>query len=107
VTPSPRAATAPRCGRRVDPPSIVAIVPDKKADGRPVPQRSRSRAPEPADTGAKLAKEGRLWLLSLVCALGGAIAVWRTGSLAAGVTIFLLCVTVLGGALLWYERRRR
>jgi Flp pilus assembly protein TadB len=91
--------------------SIVAVVPEKKSAGRR-PARPRSprtpRATPPAqDNRAQLAKQGRLWLLSLVCALAGAFTVGATNSLASGVTVFLLCVTVLGGMLLWYERRRR
>ena len=54
-----------------------------------------------------LAKEGRLWLLSLVCATAGAFTVWRTDSLSSGVVVFAICVGVLGSALWAYEKRRR
>jgi hypothetical protein len=59
------------------------------------------------DVRSQLAKEGRLWGMSAVCALGGALAIWRTGSIAYGVVAFLLCLLVFGGALMAYEKRRR
>lgn len=55
---------------------------------------------------AELAKEGRLWLLALVCAIAGAVAVYLTQSLAAGLAVFLPCVLVFGALLWWYERSR-
>lgn len=59
------------------------------------------------DVRAGLAKEGRLWGMSAICALGGALTVWKTGSIAAAVGVFLLCLLVLGGALFAYERRHK
>jgi cyanate permease len=55
----------------------------------------------------QLFKQGRLWLLSLVCALAGATTVALRNSLADGVLVFLSCVAVLGTILWIYERRRR
>lgn len=55
----------------------------------------------------QLAKEGRLWLLSLVCAAAGATGVYLTGSVGVGVLVFLGFLVVLGGLLLGYEKRRR
>ena len=62
---------------------------------------------EDPELRAKLAKEGRLWLLSLACAAPGAAAIWLTGSLAIGVAVFLGCLLIFGGLLLVYEKRRR
>jgi hypothetical protein len=62
---------------------------------------------ESEDVRAKLAKEGRLWGMSALCALGGALTIWRTGSIAYGVLAFLLCLAVFGGALFAYEKRRK
>ena len=58
-------------------------------------------------TRSELARQARLWLLSLVCATIGAATVWRTNSLGTGVLAFLVAVAVLGGALWAYEKRRR
>jgi hypothetical protein len=65
--------------------------------------------PMPADPELrrKLAKEGRLWALALVCAVVGAGTVARTGSVASGVVAFLITVGVLAPLLYVYERRRR
>ena len=66
-----------------------------------------SRRPSPDDRIRRdLAKQGRLWALSLVCASVGAFAVWRTGELLPGIGAFLLTLVVLGSALYAYERRR-
>ncbi len=54
----------------------------------------------------ELAKQGRLWLLAIVCATAGAITIDQTGSLITGVTVFLLCVVPLGTLLVVYEKRR-
>jgi hypothetical protein len=54
-----------------------------------------------------LSKEGRLWLLSLVCAAAGAITVWATDSLGRGVLAFLVSVAILGPLLWLFEKRRR
>ena len=55
----------------------------------------------------ELAKEGRLWLLALVCAVAGAITVSITDSLGPGVLVFLASVVVLGPVLWAYEKHRR
>ena len=55
----------------------------------------------------KLAQQGRLWLLSLICASAGAYTVWSRNSVSAGVVVFLICLAVLGSALWLYEKRRR
>ncbi len=60
-----------------------------------------------SDVRTGLAKEGRLWALSAVCALIGALTVWKTNSLADGIGAFLLSLIVLGGALWAYEKRRK
>ena len=55
-----------------------------------------------------LAKQGRLWALSLlVCASVGAFVVWRTDELLPGIGAFLTALVVLGSGLYAYERRRR
>lgn len=59
------------------------------------------------DVRAGLAKEGRLWGMSALCALGGALTIWKTNSIAYGVVAFLVCLAVFGGALLAYEKRRK
>jgi len=55
----------------------------------------------------ELAQQGRLWLMSVVCALIGSITVWRTGSVSPGVVAFAISLLVLGPLLWTYERRRR
>ena len=55
----------------------------------------------------ELAQQGRLWLLSLVCASVGAYVVWRTDSVYVGIVAFLVTFAVLGPFLWWYERRAR
>ena len=62
---------------------------------------------EDPGTRRQLAKQGRLWLMSLVCATAGAMTIQRTDSLAIGVAVFLGCVVVLGPLLWIYEKRRR
>jgi hypothetical protein len=62
---------------------------------------------EGPETRRQLAKQGRLWLLSLVCAAAGAVTIQRTASLAIGVAVFLGCVVVLGPLLWIYEKKRR
>lgn len=62
---------------------------------------------EDAETRRKIAQQGRLWLLSVICAAAGAITINQTGSLTRGIGVFLICVAVLGGALYLFERRRR
>ena len=58
-------------------------------------------------TRSDLAKQGRLWLLSLICASVGAYVVWRTDALLPGVGAFLITLVVLGPLLYVYERRRQ
>ncbi len=62
---------------------------------------------ESNDVRTGLAKEGRLWGMSAVCALAGALTVWKTNSIAYGVVAFVICLVVFGGALLAYEKRRK
>jgi hypothetical protein len=62
---------------------------------------------EGPETRRQLAKQGRLWLMSLVCAAAGAVTIQQTASLAIGVAVFLGCVIVLGPLLWIYEKRRR
>ena len=61
---------------------------------------------EDPETRRQLAKQGRLWLLSLVCATIATATIVKTGSLATGILVFLICVAVLGAVLWAYERRR-
>ena len=61
---------------------------------------------EDPETRRQLAKQGRLWLLSLVCATIATAVIVKTDSLGTGVAVFLVCVAVLGGGLWLYERRR-
>ena len=56
---------------------------------------------------AKLAKEGRLWALALVCATVGAVTVAVNDAVLPGVLAFLATVAVLGPLLRRYEKRRR
>ena len=62
---------------------------------------------EDPETRRQLAKQGRLWLLSLVCATIATATIVKTGSLGTGVVVFLISVAVLGAVLWAYERRRR
>lgn len=55
----------------------------------------------------EIAKEGRLYLLALVCATGGALTVYLTDRLASGIFVFLICVLVFGAVLYQYEKRHR
>ena len=59
------------------------------------------------DIKSQLGKEGRLWLLSFVCAAAGATGVYLSGSVGVGVLVFGIFLTVLGTALLTYEKRRK
>ena len=63
-------------------------------------------APDP-ELRRKLAKEGRLWALALVCALVGAGTVAAKGAVLPGVLAFAVTVAVLGPVLYLYERRHR
>jgi hypothetical protein len=62
---------------------------------------------EGPETRRQLAKQGRLWLMSLVCAAAGALTIQRTASLAIGVAVFLGCVILIGPLLWIYEKKRR
>lgn len=62
---------------------------------------------EDAKRRREIAKEGRLYLLALVCASAGALTVYLTNRFASGVFVFALCVLVLGGLLYQYEKRHR
>ena len=55
----------------------------------------------------EIAKEGRLYLLALVCATGGALTVYLTNRLASGIFVFLICLLVFGSLLRQYEKRHR
>lgn len=56
---------------------------------------------------AEIAKEARLYLLALVCASGGALAVYLTNRLVVGIFVFAVCLLVFGPLLRSYEKRRR
>ncbi|HET9873743.1 MAG TPA: hypothetical protein VFP89_14250 [Propionibacteriaceae bacterium] len=58
-------------------------------------------------TRGELAKQGRLWLLSVICAAAGATGVQLSGSLLVGVLVFAIFLVVLGCLLLAYEKRRK
>ena len=62
---------------------------------------------EDPSTRRALAKEGRLYLLALVCATGGALAVFLTDRFLIGLFVFLVCVLVFGPLLHAYEKRHR
>lgn len=62
--------------------------------------------PDPV-TRRALAKEGRLYLLALVCATGGSLAVYLSDRISVGVVVFLGCVLVFGPMLYAYEKRHR
>lgn len=61
---------------------------------------------EDAKTRRELAKQGRLWMLSIICAAAGAITIDQTGSLSIGIVVFLCCLVPLGALLYLYEKRR-
>lgn len=54
-----------------------------------------------------LAKEGRLWILGLLCAIPGAFVAERTQDWWTGAVVFLGCLVVLGPVLWIYERRKK
>ena len=62
---------------------------------------------EDAKRRREIAKEGRLYLLALVCASGGALTVYLTDRFVSGVFVFLLCLLVFGLLLYRYEKRRK
>lgn len=55
----------------------------------------------------ELLKSARLWALSALCALVGAIVISRTESIGLGVLAFVGALVALGPILMIYERRRR
>lgn len=61
---------------------------------------------EPIDTRVEIAKQVRLWVLSLICASAGAATVYGTGSLVRGIGVFLIVLVVLGPLLLLYEKKQ-
>ena len=63
--------------------------------------------PEDAKRRREIAKEGRLYLLALVCASGGALTVYLTNRFVSGVFVFLLCLLVFGLLLYRYEKSRK
>ena len=72
-----------------------------------MPAEPRRRSSSADGVRRDLAKQGRLWALSLVCASVGAFVVWRTDELLPGIGAFLIALVVLGSGLYAYERRRR
>lgn len=62
---------------------------------------------EDPKTRRQLAQQGRLWLMSLICAVVGTVVLVKTGSLATAIEAFIGCVLVLGAILFVYEKRRR
>lgn len=62
---------------------------------------------EDPKTRRDLAKEGRLYLLALVCATGGSLAVYFSNRLTMGIFVFGICVLVFGSLLHGYEKRHR
>ena len=62
---------------------------------------------EDAKRRREIAKEGRLYLLALVCASGGALTVYLTNRFVSGVFVFLLCLLVFGLLLYRYEKSRK
>ncbi len=55
----------------------------------------------------ELLKSARLWALSAICAVVGAVTISITGSIGSGVLAFLGALVVLGPILWLYERRHR
>lgn len=55
----------------------------------------------------ELLKSARLWVLSAICAIAGAVTISATGSIGSGVLAFLGALVVLGPVLWFYERRHR
>ena len=76
------------------------------AEGRCPPGRFSAVAEDPKRR-REIAKEGRLYLLALVCATGGALTVYWTDRLSSGIFVFLICVLVFGAVLYQYEKRHR
>ena len=62
---------------------------------------------EDSNRRREIAKEGRLYLLALVCATGGALTVYLSGRLVTGIFVFALCLLVFGPILYQYEKRHR
>lgn len=62
---------------------------------------------EDPSTRRALAKEGRLYLLALVCATAGALAVYLSDRFLVGLFVFLVAVLIFGPLLHAYEKRRQ
>jgi hypothetical protein len=62
---------------------------------------------EDLETRRKIAKEGRLYLLALVCATAGALTVYVTDRLVVGIFAFLVAVLFRGPILYTYEKRHQ
>lgn len=62
---------------------------------------------EDEKTRRAIAKEGRLYLLALVCATGGASGVYLSNRIAPGVFVFFVCLLIFGPLLHAYEKRHR
>jgi heme A synthase len=62
---------------------------------------------EDDQTRRKIAKEGRLYVLALVCATGGALGVYLSNRLLVGIFVFAVCLLIFGPMLYHYERRHR
>jgi hypothetical protein len=75
-------------------------------ENRGMPAEPTRRSSSDDGIRRDLAKQGRLWGLSLVCATVGAVTVWRTDELLPGIGAFLITLVVLGSLLYAYERRR-
>lgn len=64
----------------------------------------RSAARVDAPVRRELARQGRSWLLSLICVTAGALAIWWTDSLVAGAVAVVATAAVLG-LLVWARSR--
>lgn len=62
---------------------------------------------EDSNRRREIAKEGRLYLLALVCASAGALTVYVSDRLVTGIFVFLLCLLVFGPILYQYEKRHK
>ena len=72
-----------------------------------VPADPRRHPSAVSNNRTEVAKQARLWLLSLICASVGAFVVWRTDALLPGISAFVITLAVLGPILWLYERRKR
>ncbi len=62
---------------------------------------------EDSNRRREIAKEGRLYLLALVCATAGALTVYLSGRLVTGIFAFLISLLVFGPILYQYEKRHQ